>query len=85
MSKLVAVKALFSVSLSAYSEIYSEKIFPLFGQILMTCLNCSRSSFFLSVEENKKKPQCGRERYENQPKNIKQKLVDYTVRKDALL
>ena len=34
-SKLVAVKVLFSVSPSTYSVIYSEKICPLFGQILM--------------------------------------------------
>ena len=45
MSKLVAVNVLLSVLPSTYSEIYSEKICPLFGQILITYLKCPRASF----------------------------------------
>ena len=45
MSKIVAVKALFSVSPSAYSVIYPEKMCPLFEQILIMCLSASGSRF----------------------------------------
>ena len=44
-SKLVAIKVLFSVLPSTYSVIYSEKICPLCGKILITFLKCSRASF----------------------------------------
>ena len=41
--------ALFSVLPSTYSVIYSEKICPLFGQISITCLKCSRTLFCLPL------------------------------------
>ena len=41
------------MSPSTYSVIYSEKICPLFGQILITCLKCSRASFSPSCYSEK--------------------------------
>ena len=43
----------FSVTPSTYSVIYSEKICPLFGQILIPCLKCSRASFLPSSYSEK--------------------------------